>query len=133
MDLLPAPRPLGTRRAAGAATRRAERSAAPPIVRLAVRPDAHVGDTGFASIDVQYSVAPGCRDQAVMVATSVTEHLDPSVAVHGNPLAPRCGSFTVVGVRTRVTYKVSVSVYDEATGALLGSQTTFTAAIPRGV
>ena len=104
-----------------------------PVSSLTVRSDARAGETGLATIDVSYGVKPCDGKQVVTAATKVSEYLNPTVVAYQNPSAPLNGKFTVFGVRVRVTYKVTVSVYDAATGAFVGELSTYTAAIPKGV
>ena len=104
-----------------------------PITSLTVKADPKVGETGLASIDVGYGVKPCTNGQAVTTNVTVSEYLNPSVVVYDWQDAPLNGKFTVFGVRVRVTYKVTVTVIDTATGALAGTQSAYVAAIPKGV
>ncbi|MEQ1701608.1 MAG: hypothetical protein ABMA25_15980 [Ilumatobacteraceae bacterium] len=108
-------------------------AACSPISSLVVKADARAGETGLATIDVSYGVKPCTNGQAVTANVSVGEYLNPAVVVYDNPGAPLNGKFTVAGVRVRVTYKVTVTVIDSATGAVAGTQSAFVAAIPKGV
>ena len=104
-----------------------------PVSSLVVKADARAGETGLATIDVSYGVKPCINGQAVTASVSVSEYLNPAVVMYDNPTAPLNGKFTVFGVRVRVTYKVTVTVIDVATGAVAGTQSAFVAAIPKGV
>ena len=108
-------------------------TACSPISSLSVRSDATTSDTGTGSIQVSYGVKACTNGQSLSVSTNVAEYLSPSTVVYDNPAAPLNGKFTVVGVRTRVTYVVTITAYDQRTGAVAGSQKAYTAAIPKGV
>lgn len=104
-----------------------------PISSLTVKSDARVGELGIAAIDVSYGVKPCVQGQVVNVATSVNELSTPDVFVWLDLAAPLNGKFTVGGVKVRTTYKVTVTVVDATTGAVVGAQSVYTAAIPKGV
>jgi hypothetical protein len=104
-----------------------------PVTSLTAKGDPKVGELGFASIAVSYSVKPCTNGQSVTVANTVSEYLDPSVVIYSNPDAPLSGKFVANGVRLRVTYRVTIDVYDSSTGALVGTLSTFAAAVPKGV
>lgn len=108
-------------------------TACSPISSLSVRADATTSDTGSGSIQVAYGVKACTNGQALSATTTVAEYLDPSVVFYNNPAAPLNGKFTLYGVRTRVTYVVTITAYDLATGAVAGSQKAYVAAIPKGV
>ena len=104
-----------------------------PVSSLSVKSDARVGELGFAAIDVSYGVKPCVAGQAVTVTTSVNEYSTPGVYAWLQLGAPLNGKFTVNGVKVRTTYQVTVTVVDAVTGAVVGSQSAYTAAIPKGV
>ncbi len=104
-----------------------------PVSSLTVKADPRVGELGFASIAVSYSVKPCVNGQIVTVANTVAEYLDSTVVVYSDPAAPLNGKFTANGVRVRTTYKVTIDVLDASTGQLVGTLSAFTAAIPKGV
>ena len=104
-----------------------------PVSSLTVKSDARVGELGIAAIDVSYGVKPCVKGQLVNVATSVNELATPDVFVWLDLAAPANGKFTVGGVKVRTTYKVTVTVVDATTGAVVGAQSVYTAAIPKGV
>lgn len=103
-----------------------------PVTSLTAKGDPKVGELGFASIDVSYSVKP-CDADPVIVHTSVAAWADPTQVVYDNPTALENGKFTVNGVKVRTTYKVTVAVTDAVTGAAEGTSSVFVAAIPKGV
>lgn len=104
-----------------------------PISSLTVKADPKVGETGLASVAVTYGVKPCTNGQAVTTNVTVAEYLAPSVVLYDWQNAPTTGKFTAFGVRVRVTYKVTVTVVDTATGAIAGTQSAFVAAIPKPV
>ena len=103
-----------------------------PVSSLTARSDARAGETGLATIDVSYGVK-SCTKAAVTASVTVAEYANPAAVVYDNPTAALNGKFTVFGVKVRTTYKVTVSVYDAATGASVGSSSVYAAAIPKGV
>jgi hypothetical protein len=61
----------------------------------------------------------------------VAESFDAAAVVWNDPQAPLSGKFTVYGVKLRTTYKVTVTVRDAGTGALVGSASVSASATPR--
>lgn len=108
-------------------------AACSPVSRLTAKSDPRAGETGFATSDVSYGVKPCTNGQAVTVAVSVYETLNPASVVYSDPAAALNGKFTVVGIKARTSYTVKVVVTDAATGAVAGTGTITTAAIPKGV
>jgi hypothetical protein len=104
-----------------------------PVSNLKAQGDARAGETGLATIDVDYDVKPCNSKQAVTVETTVAESFNPSVVVWDDTAAPESGRFTVSGVKLRTTYKVTVIVRDAATGSTLGTASVSAAAVPKGV
>jgi len=107
-------------------------TACAPVSSLSYRGDARVGETGLASIDVSYSTKQCDKTVTQRVAVQMFENATGDV-VYDNADAAASSKFTVFGVKVRTSYIVRVSVYNAATGALIGSQTIFAAAIPKGV
>ena len=103
-----------------------------PVSSLSYRGDARVGETGLASIDVDY-VVKSCTKAAVTASVTVRELLVPSNVVWDQANAPLSGRFTVFGVKVRTSYLVRVDVLDAATGTLVGTRSITAAAIPKGV
>lgn len=103
-----------------------------PVSGITTRGDARVGETGLASIDVTYSVKP-CDKNPVTVGVTMAEAANPAAVAYDNPASPLSGKFTVFGVRVRVSYVVTVTVRDAATGAVVGSQFAYAGAVPKGV
>jgi hypothetical protein len=105
-----------------------------PITSLGAKSDPRVGELGFASIDVNYSVKPCFRGQTLTVTRSIVEYLVPANIVYSaTSSSDLTGRFTVNGVKVRTTYQVTVTVLDVATQVVIGSQSVYTAAIPKGV
>ncbi len=104
-----------------------------PIKSLSVKADAKVGETGLASVFVSYGVKSCTASQAITTNVTVAEYLNPSAVIYDWQDAPATGKFTAFGVRVRVTYKVTVTVIDTATGAIAGAQSAFVAAVPKPV
>jgi hypothetical protein len=103
-----------------------------PVSSLTAKGDPRVGETGLASIDVSYSVKPCVNGQAVTAQAEVYEYLT-GTSAYLNPAAPLNGKFTAFGIKVRTSYIVKITVYDATTGAVVGSQSVFAAAIPKGV
>lgn len=103
-----------------------------PITSLTVKADPKVGETGLASLDATYGVKPCINGQTVTVDVNVSEYLTGALFVD-MPSSPLNGKFTLNGIKVRVTYKVTVTVVDAATGALAGTQSAYVAAVPKGV
>ena len=105
-----------------------------PITSLGAKSDPRVGELGFASIDVNYSVKPCFSGQTLTVTREVVEYLVPAnVLYSATSSSDLTGRFTVNGVKVRTTYRVTVTVVDVATNGVIGSQSVYTAAIPKGV
>jgi len=119
--------------ASGGATGGVTTPACSPVSSLVVKGDAKTAETGLASIAVSYGVKPCTNGQAVTAGVTISEYLNPAVVVYNNPNASLNGKFTVSGVRLSTSYKVTVTVVDTATGSIAGTQTTFVAAVPKGV
>ncbi len=103
-----------------------------PVSSLSYRGDARVGETGLASIDVDY-VVKSCTKAAVTASVTMYEYLAPANVVWDQANAPLSGRFTVFGVKTRTSYLVRVDVFDAATGTKVGTRSITAAAIPKGV
>ena len=102
-----------------------------PISSLTVKSDPRVGETGLALTQIDYGVKPCTNGQALTVTLSVTEYTT-GISVLDYPNAPLSGRLSVA-IKVRTTYVVRVTAFDAATGAVAGSQTAFTAAVPKGV
>lgn len=108
-------------------------AACSPISSLTVKADPKVAETGLANVAVTYGVKPCTNGQAVTANVTVAEYLNPAAVIYDWQDAPLSGKFTASGVRVRVTYKVTVTVIDTATGAVAGTQSAFVAAVPKPV
>lgn len=108
-------------------------AACQPVTSLTAKGDPRVGELATSSISVSYGVKPCVNGQAVSVAVSVSEYLDPTAVVYANANAPQNGKFVAFGVKVRTSYVVTVAVYDAATSELVGQLSVYAAAIPKGV
>ena len=102
-----------------------------PISNLTVKSDPRVGETGLALTQVDYGVKACTNGQALTVRTTVAEYATGALA-YDNPNASLTGRFSAA-IKIRTTYVVTVTAYDAATGAVAGSQSAWTAAVPKGV
>ena len=102
-----------------------------PVSSLKYKGDATTSDTALATVSVDYSVK-SCDGNAVTADVVMFESATPSNIVFEAPNTPLSYRFTAA-VRARVSYQVKVTVHDAVTGATVGSQTIFAAAIPKGV
>ena len=102
-----------------------------PVTSLKYKGDATTADTGLATISVDY-VVKSCDGNAVTADVVVYESATPSNVLFDVTNTPLSYRFTTV-VRPRVSYQVKVTVHDAVTGATVGSQTIFAAAVPKGV
>lgn len=98
-----------------------------PVSSLTYRGDARVGETGVSSITISYGVKP-CDKNPVIVDVRLYLSADPTAVAYDNPAAALDGKITVGGVKVNTSYTAKVSVYDAATGTLVGSQQIFAAA-----
>ena len=103
------------------------------VSSLKAQGDARAGESGVATIDVDYSVKPCDSKQTVTVETVVAESFNPAEVVWDDSAAPESGKFTVSGVRLRTTCKVTVIVRDATTGGTVGTASVSAAAVPKGV
>ncbi len=97
-----------------------------PVSSISYKGDARVGELGFASIDMKYSVKP-CDSNAVTVKVELIESSNGTV-VYSNSAAPLSSTITVNGVKVNTSYTIVVSVYDASTGNLVGTSKAFAAA-----
>jgi len=102
-----------------------------PISSLVVKSDARVGETGLATTQVDYGVKSCIKGQTLTAQVTVSEYATGAVTFDYVD-APLTGRFTIA-IKVRTTYVVRVTAYDAATGAVAGTQTAFTAAVPKGV
>jgi hypothetical protein len=104
-----------------------------PVTSLSYKGDATTSDTGAASIQVSYGVKPCDKAQVVTVDTQLFRNGSPAEVHYDDTDAPLSGRFTVFGVTANTSYIAKVTVYDAATGAVLGSKQIFAAAVYKGV
>lgn len=98
-----------------------------PVSSLTYKGDARVGETGVSSITVSYGVKP-CDKNPVIVDVRLYLSADPTAVAYDDPAAALDGKITVTGVKVNTSYTAKVSVYDAATGTLVGSKQIFAAA-----
>ena len=104
-----------------------------PVSSLSYKGDATTSDTGAASIQVSYGVKPCVNGQVVTVDTQLYLNATHATVYYDDSAAPLSGRFTVFGVTANTSYIAKVTVYDAATGAVLGSKQIFAAAVYKGV
>jgi hypothetical protein len=104
-----------------------------PVSSLTYKGDATTSDTGAASIQISYGVKPCDKSQVVTVDTQLFRNGNPAEVHYDDTAAPLSGRFTVFGVTANTSYIAKVTVYDAATGAVLGSKQIFAAAVYKGV
>ena len=102
-----------------------------PISNLTVKSDPKVGETGLALTQVDYGVKACTNGQVLTVRTTVAEY-STGTLVYDNPNASLTGRFSVA-IKIRTTYVVTITAVDAATGTVAGSQSAWTAAVPKGV
>ncbi len=103
-----------------------------PVTGLSYKGDYPAGESGQAVITVTYSVK-ACDKAAVIVDTRLYRTVDPSAIAYDNAAAPLSGKFAVSGVVPNTSYIAKVSVYNAATGTLMGSKSIYAAANYKGV
>ena len=105
-------------------------TACSPVQSLTAKGDARVGETGTASVQMGWSVAPCQKDQAVTVVASITDWQNRLVVY--TDIDAGLKSKLVLSVPARRSYACTVTVFDAATGALLGSSTVYASTTPKG-
>ena len=100
-----------------------------PIQSLKITGSASTGDTGLASILVDYQVRPCDSKQVLSLETMVADYFDPSVVLYDDPAAPLSGKFGL-GVQIARNYRVTLVVRDATTGATV-AQVDRLANVPR--
>lgn len=103
-----------------------------PVSSLTYKGDATTSDTGFATIQIDWS-AKSCTSAAVTAEVTMFESANPANVVYSDPNAPLSGRVTVGGVLRNHSYQARVDVFDAATHTLQGSKTIFVAAVYKGV
>ena len=101
-----------------------------PVKALTAKGDARAGETGVATVQVGWSVTPCDKAQSVRVEVLVSDSVTKE-AWFTNPEAGLDGKITVA-VPARRGYACKVTVYDAATGDLVGSQTVYASTVPKG-
>ncbi len=100
-----------------------------PVKSLSYKGDARVGELGFASIDINYSVSPCDKTVPVRVVVSLTQNIAGAEPTYLDMNAPLSGNITVNGVLVGKSYIAKVQVLNAQTGAVLGSSQIFAAAV----
>ena len=104
-----------------------------PVSSMSYRGDARVGETGTASITVDYGVKPCAKGQVVTVETQLYKTATPDALAYDDTAAPLSGRYAVTGVTANTSYTAKVIVRDASTGAVVGTRQIFAAAIYKGV
>ncbi len=97
-----------------------------------MKADPRVGELGFASLDMNYSVKPCDKTQTVRIVVEVIESRTGEV-IYQDTDAVASGKFTLPGIKVRTSYTGRVTVLDATTGEVLGVRSAGVAAIPKGV
>ena len=100
-----------------------------PVKSLSYKGDARVGELGFASIDINYSVSPCDKTVPVRVIVSLTQNIAGAEPTYLDVDAPLSGKITVNGVLVGKSYLAKVQVLNAQTGEVLGSSQIFAAAV----
>ncbi|HMT18775.1 MAG TPA: hypothetical protein PKD20_03585 [Candidatus Saccharibacteria bacterium] len=100
-----------------------------PVKSLSYKGDARVGETGLASIDINYGVTPCDKTIPVRVEVSLTPNTVGAEAFYVDSDALLSNRVTVFGVTANKSYLAKVTVYNRNTGEVLGSSQIFAAAV----
>ena len=92
-----------------------------PIQSEKITSSTKTGDTGGASITVDYQVKPCDSKQVVTLETLVADYFDATAVVYDNAPAPLSGKFTFGAVIAK-NYRVTLIVRDAGTGATVWSE-----------
>jgi hypothetical protein len=106
----------------------APKPACSDVKSLSYKGDARVGELGFASIDINYSVSPCDKSMPVRVEVTLTQNIAGAVPVYIDSDAPLASKFTVNGILVNKSYIAKVTVYNASTGELVSSSQIFAAA-----
>jgi hypothetical protein len=87
-----------------------------PIQSLKIDSDTNDGESGLASISVDYQVKACDSKQTLALETIVADYYDPRVVLWDDPVAPLSGKLTVYGVTIAKNYRVTLIVRDARTG-----------------
>jgi hypothetical protein len=101
-----------------------------PIQSLKITGNTSTGETGLASITVDYQVRACDSKQVLTLETIVADYYDASAVLWDDPAAPLSGKFTVYGVQIAKNYRVTLVVRDASTGAVV-TQVDRLANVPR--
>lgn len=106
-------------------------TACTPVKSISAKGDARVGETGLASVQFGWSVAPCDKTRPVFVVASITDWQ--SKQVYYTDIDAGLDGKVVVAVAAGRSYACTVAVYDAATGVLLGTQTAYASTASKGV
>lgn len=100
------------------------------VKSLTAKGDARVGETGLASIDLNWSVKPCNPGQAVRVVATITNRTSKEVVYLDVDAA--LSSKVTVFVASRQVYNCAISIVDAVTGLVLETKTVSVSTIPKG-
>lgn len=102
-----------------------------PISSLTAKGDGRVGELGTASVQVDYSVKPCDKTQTVRVMAQIIDWATGTV-LYEDPNALMSGRILLY-VPARHLYTGKVTVFDAATGEVLGTKSYTVSTTPKGV
>lgn len=102
-------------------------TACDPVKSITYKGDATTGETGLASITVNYSVSPCDKTVPVRIGVTMVETAS-GVAFYTNNDSLLSDKFTMFGVKPNTSYVVTVTVYNTTTGEVLKTSSIFAAA-----
>lgn len=100
-----------------------------PVTSLTYKGDATTADTGAASIQLSYGVKPCTNGQAVRLDVQLYRNAPGGEVVYDNPNAALSGKVMIFGITANTSYIAKVTVFDATTGANVGSQQIYAAAV----
>ena len=104
-------------------------AACSPVKSLSYKGDARVGETGFASIDINYSVVACDKNIPVRVEVMLTQNIAGAQPTYVDSDAVLSNKVTVFGVLVGKSYTAKVTVYNRSTNVVIGSSQIFAAAV----
>lgn len=99
------------------------------VKSLSYKGDARVGETGLASIDINYSVSPCDKTRPVRVEVILVQNVTDATPLYQNDNALMSDKITVFGVLVGKSYLAKVNVYDANSGAFIEARQIFAAAV----
>lgn len=100
-----------------------------PVKSLSYKGDARVGETGLASIDINYSVSSCDKTVPVRVEVTLIQNIAGAEPLYVNDDALTSDRITVFGVQVGKSYIARVRVFNRNSGELIGSSQIFAAAV----